>query len=253
MKGAGETLCFIHLTDTHFGPDRTYARHGYRAWSCARELVTRINDLPFKPDFIIHTGDVVTDPDPVSYRLAAETLGLLDFPTYYVTGNHDRTEDILRYLPMGAYEDLGSRYGLLSYRFDCKGRRFLVVDARAPDALDPHGLLGDEQLAIVREEVERGRLPLVVFIHFPLLPVNAPWFDENMLVINGIRLHEILLSAGDRLLGVFHGHLHMARETVRDGIIYSSASSTFANFSALPGVPGMQVAPTDPRVIVTSD
>lgn len=235
MIEPAKPIYFVHISDTHFGTDRTFIRHGYQTWPCARDLVERINSLPCPPDFVVHTGDVASKPVPEAYNLAAETLGKLNMPIYYVTGNHDTSAGIKKHLSMGTHELLSNDENLLSYRFDKGGYRFLVIDARAPDSMDPHGLLSEAQLLIIRNELETGTLPLILFMHFPVLPINSTWFDKNMLIVNGGKLHEELRSAAGRVKGVFHGHFHFPRITTRDGILYSCVSSSFANFSAWPG------------------
>jgi hypothetical protein len=123
---------------------------------------------------------------------------------------------------------------VLCYRFEIKGCRFLVLDGRAPDHLDPHGLLSEEQLEIVRQEATPEGPPLTVFVHFPVWPLHSPWMDANMLILNGDRLHEALLPARKRLRGVFHGHVHQSMQTTRDGITYTAVPSTYSQFSAWP-------------------
>ncbi|NQT60471.1 MAG: metallophosphoesterase [Bacteroidetes bacterium] len=244
MDKPTKPLYFVHISDTHFGTDRNFVRHGHKTWPCARDLVKRINSLPCQPDFVVHTGDVASKPVPAAYKLAADTLGELKMPIYYATGNHDTTVGIKKHLPMGSCEPLCDDENLLSYRFDRGGYRFLVIDARAPDEMDPHGLLSELQLSIIHDEVSggggAGELPLLLFLHFAVLPINSTWFDKNMLIVNGRKLHEELLPARDRVKGVFHGHLHFPRVTTRDGILYSSVSSSFANFSAWPGESELQ-------------
>jgi Icc protein len=230
-----ETVYFAHISDTHFGPTPGYSRHGHYPLACTRRLVEMVNSLPTRPDFVVHTGDVVTEPDPAAYRLAAETLSAIEQPVYYVNGNHDTTADINRYLSMGSKVDVGGDPELLSYAFEVKGYRFLVLDARGPDEIDPHGLLPDSQLDVVAQEAQADGPPLVVFIHFPVLPMNSTWMDDNMLILNGEALHEALVPAAGRLRGVFHGHVHQAMQTVRDGILYSSVASAFSQFAAWPG------------------
>ena len=115
-----ETVYFVHISDTHIGPTPDYSRHGHEPLPCARRLVEIINDLPTIPDFVIHTGDVVTDPHPDSYRLAAETFAKLSVPIYYVNGNHDTAADIQRYLSMGP-KVMASHLGELAYVFEVKG------------------------------------------------------------------------------------------------------------------------------------
>lgn len=230
-----EAVYFVHITDTHIGPTPDYVPHGHPSLPCAQRVVEIINNLPIKPDFVVHTGDVVTDPEADSYLLAAETFSRLNLPIYYVNGNHDTADYIRRYLPMGPKEDLSGKPHLLSYAFEVKGYRFLILDARGPDEIEPHGLLSEEQLEIARRELQAEGPPLTVFIHFPCLPLNSIWMDAYMLVLNGDKLHRMLVEARHRLRGVFFGHVHQHMQMVRDGVMYSSAASVFSQFTAWPG------------------
>ncbi|MDX1662661.1 MAG: metallophosphoesterase [Candidatus Promineifilaceae bacterium] len=229
-----QPLYFAHISDTHIGPDPGYTRHGHAPLPCAERVVEIINDLPTRPDFVIHTGDIVADPDPAAYRLAARVFERLEAPVYYVVGNHDRARDIDHFLPMGPRQDACSDRDRLAYTFDVKGYRFLVLDARGPDEIDPRGLLPEAQIALAQEQADDDGPPLSLFIHSPPLPINSPWMDANMLVQNGHRLHEALLPARGRVHGVFHGHVHQPLQLVHDGILYCAAASTFAQFHAWP-------------------
>lgn len=197
-------------------------------------MVEIINKLPTRPDFVVHTGDVTTHPSPEAYELAAEVFAELQLPIYYVTGNHDRAFDIRRYLPMGAKQELGDDPNWLFYRFECKGFEFLVLDARAPDELDPHGLLPAFQLNYLREILSQSNQPLGLFLHFPVLPMNAPWMDGNMRLLNWEEVHQAIVPAQPRLRAVFHGHIHQNMQILQDGILYVSTASTFTQFAAWP-------------------
>ena len=229
-----EPLYFVHIGDTHIGPTAGYSRHGHAPLPCAQRVVDVINDLPQRPDFVIHTGDVVADPDPEAFRLAAETFAGLRAPIYYVNGNHDSAAGIRSYLPMGPGQMAGDDPQRLSYSFEVKGYRFLVLDAKGPDEIDPQGLLAHSQLEFVAQEAQPDGPPLVVFVHFPVLPLNSIWMDENMLIMNGEELHWALRPARKRLRGVFHGHVHQHMQTSRDGITYTSVASVFSQFAAWP-------------------
>jgi len=229
-----ENVYFVHISDSHIGPSANYKRHGHYPLACARKLVEVINELPVQADFVIHTGDVVTEPDPIAFGLAAETFSRLKTPIYYVNGNHDTVADIRHFLPMGPHRNAGNSSQILSYTFDIKGFRFLVLDARGPDEIDPHGLLPESQLKLAAEEATVEGPPLVVFIHFPVHSMNSIWMDRNMLILNGDKLHNALLPAADRIRGVFHGHIHQHMQIVQDGIMYVSVASAFSQFGAWP-------------------
>ncbi len=225
---------FVHISDTHFGPTADYARHGFRPYPCARRVVEIITNLPTKPDFVMHTGDVTTHPDPEAYRLAAELFSGLEVPIYYAVGNHDTAVSIRQFLNMGPKQNISDDPDRLAYTFDVKGYRFVVLDGRAPDEMDPHGFLPQAQLDWLAEEAKRDGPPLTIFLHYPALAMNSTWMDVNMLLLNGEAFHQALLPLCHRLRGVFYGHVHQNMQTVRDGIVYTAVSSVFAQFSAWP-------------------
>lgn len=229
-----EPLYFVHVSDSHIGPTADYNLHGHYPLPCARRVVGIINQLPMEPDFVIHTGDVVTDPDPVSYKLAAETFGALSRPIYFVKGNHDTAAGIRGHMSMGPKQDEDENPEKLAYSFELKEYRFLVLDARGPEEIDPQGYLSDSQLDLVAREARPQGPPLVIFVHYPVLPLNSIWMDDNMLIMNGDDFHHALLPARKRLRGVFHGHVHQHMQSIRDGILYVSVASIFSQFGAWP-------------------
>lgn len=237
------TVYFVHISDTHIGPTRDLERHGHNAHRCTERLITLLNSLPTKPDFVIHTGDVVNNPEPGAYPLAAETFAKLRLPIYFVTGNHDDSAEMVQTLPFAQPVTLHPTTGKLDYMFAVKGEQFLVLDAKLPPDQDPHGGLSEAQLDWVRQLCTPDGPPLTVFIHFPALPMDAPWMDNNMLLLNGLALHQALLPARDRLRGVFHGHVHQPMQTHRDGILYACAPSAFSQFFAWPADVEVQFDP----------
>ncbi len=228
----------IHLSDTHFGPDRSHAIRGANACDRAEALVAAVNALPFEPDFVVHTGDVANDPDPSAYALAAEVLSRLKAPVYYATGNHDDVPMMRAALAFGPLEPLvPEEEGRLCYRIaGAAGERveFFVMDGKVPPAEGPHGHLSDGQIAAVLDRIT-GTKPVAVFLHFPLTPIGSKWIDARLLVDNGAAFQKALAEkAGDRLRGIFSGHLHRGLALYRDGVLQSGVSSPSCEFTAGP-------------------
>lgn len=228
-------LYFVHITDTHIGPTPTFSRHGHESYACARRLVEIINGLPAPPDFIIHTGDVVNEPDPRAYALAAQVFTQLASPVYYVTGNHDTAQGIAAYLPMAPRQPAIVDPDYLCYHFEVKGYRFLALDGHLPDEDGPRGWLPASQMAVLQTEAaDVNGPPLVIFTHFPALPLNAPWIDANLRLGNGAEAHQAFVRLLPRLRAVFLGHTHQNIQTWRDGVLYVTAASAFFQFTAWP-------------------
>jgi len=216
-------ITFVHISDTHLHYDPTYTgsftdivpRPGVEA------MIRTINDLPFHVDFVLHTGDIMTDPEEEAhYALAQEVLSPLRYPIHYLSGNHDRAEWIQRVLMQRT--DIAPS---LDYEFEVNGVQFICLDSSIPDPDVHYGQLEETQLDWLNGlcGIYDPR-PLVVALHHHTLPLEAPWLDTIVLT-NGDALHSILLKARDRLRGVFFGHIHESTITTRDGISYYSALS----------------------------
>ena len=220
-----ETLLrFVHITDTHISHDPHYNSGGamHTPLMGARALVRQIKLLPFTPDFVLHTGDVVYDPDPLAYPAAREVLSGIDVPIFYVPGNHDDAGTLQRVM-MERPEALAA----FDYEFEINGVQIVCMDSNR-EAPDWMGRVSEAQLgwlsALCSADDPR---PLIVALHHPPLKMGAPFWDEHMCMVNGEDFHRALLPARERLRGVFSGHVHQNTDIVRDGITYFTAKSSW--------------------------
>lgn len=218
-------LTFIHLSDTHIHADPAFvgniARFSSRTGVAA--LIAEVNSLPFPIDFVLHTGDIMTDPEHLEdYAIARDLLSQIKYPVYYLPGNHDRPEGIRQFL---MNQLITPSTGQMYYDFDVKGVQLVALDSHMPGTAA--GTLSDEQLTWLDSLCNRtDSRPLIVAVHHHPLLLGAPWLDTIPLT-NGETLHQILLQARHRLRGVFFGHIHETTSTIRDGITYFSALSAW--------------------------
>lgn len=219
-------LTFVHISDTHLHVDPEYRDDFTPVASRVQvnRLIDAINALPYAVDFVMHTGDIVHNPDSGEhYRVANQVLSRLNYPIYYVPGNHDDVPMMQRDFLNLADEHISAYF---DYQFAVNGVQVVMLDSHAPAGEDRHdGYLAPEQLerleAICAAPDTR---PMVVGLHHHALPLEAPWLD-TLVLENGLALHEVLLKAKHRLRGVFYGHIHESVVTVRDGISYYSVQS----------------------------
>lgn len=226
-------LRFVHISDTHISHDPTYslpeAKH--TPAEAARALVEAINNLPFAPDFVMHTGDVAYDPVPRAYKAARDILKQIKYPVYYLSGNHDHCESLQK-IVVGR-DEVKLPY---DYEFEVKGVQIVCVDSNAP-AKPPAGAVTAEQLAWLSKLAsdKTDTRPMLVMVHHNVLPTGVPWWDDFMRMTNGEDFHRALLPAQPRLRGVFHGHVHQGVDIFRDGILYSSVVSSWYQIHSWPG------------------
>ncbi len=240
------TVRFLHITDTHISADPNFALYGHRPAAHLRALIDIINDLPFALSFVLHTGDVVNDEKAESYAEAKKLLAKLKIPIHYVSGNHD---DARLLQGMIGIEQPKERY---DYGFVENGVDFVVLDSRG--LVEPGGHLTDAQLNRLSDTCQmKSDQPLVIVLHHLPLPSDVPWLDEvhtmpsAMILDNYARFLDTIRPARDRIRGVFFGHIHRGIQIMQDGILFSSAPSTFGQLKTYPGqempIPAPEEAP----------
>jgi 3',5'-cyclic-AMP phosphodiesterase len=225
-------LTFVHISDTHIPTDPAYRTEDATIppYEGALKLVEQLNNLPFEPDFVLHTGDVAYDPDPEAYANCKDILSGIPYAIYYVTGNHDSSA-ALQMVMMGKQTPMTQ----LHYTFDVNGVQFVVVDSNGP-AEQPRGFMTDSQLAWLETiccDTDDTR-PLVIATHHNPIPVGIPWLDDFMGIQNGEAFHRTIYPARERIRGVFFGHIHQNLDIYRDGIYYCSTLSPWLNLHAWP-------------------
>lgn len=217
-----DRLRFIHLSDTHLSPDPDYHSYGHNALANAQAVVHHLNNaLPFKPDFVLHTGDVAYNPDREAYPQAVKVLSQLRYPVYYVRGNHDNPAAMREFLP-----HLPDGDGPLHYDFMQGNYHFVVLDTHSTEP--PSGHIQAEQLDWLQATLDASPASrLVIALHHLPVVTNVPCMDERMIIRNHDALFEIIRPYRERISGLFFGHIHRSTTTLRDGILCSSAPAVW--------------------------
>lgn len=165
--------------------------------------------------------------------MAAQLFSAIDVPCYFVAGNHDSAELMHQNLKFGDLEGLRVAGGL-SYSFTCKGQRCLVLGAESGPDTFPGGAMPQSEIERLTRELRDARAPMLIFLHYPCLPVGSPWIDSRgMLLRNGAKVHEILTQYSQKIAGVFYGHIHHSLYQLVDGVFYVSVPSVSFQFGCL--------------------
>ena len=225
MSNAKRELRFVHFSDTHLSSDPGFTLNGVNTLKTARLVLRKILALPDKPDFIIHTGDILDRPSPDGYKQAQRIFAKLPAPIFYLPGNHDD--------PQMVRENFGKRMAVkwcdassMSYRADFQGVRLLALDACGEPEIDPHGQLSEASLKFAAESLKTCKGTCLVFLHFATLSMNSKWMDEHMTILNGSKLHKLFAANHKKVLGVFYGHIHQSLQIAQDGVGYFAVPST---------------------------
>jgi 3',5'-cyclic-AMP phosphodiesterase len=229
-EAAATGFTFAQVSDSHLGFDKPANPNVTGTFQAALDHVT---NMPEKPAFIIHTGDITHLSKPDQFDTGAQLLSATKLPVYTVPGEHDILEDDRKsYL---------NRYGKGThgdgwYSFNAHGVHFIglvnVVNLQGAGL----GELGKPQLEWLEKDVKplSSSTPIVIMAHVPLWLVYQDWGWGTS---DGAQALTYLKRFGS--VTVLNGHIHQIMQKVEGHVTFHTARST-----AFPqGVPGVAKAP----------
>jgi hypothetical protein len=232
---------FVQITDTHIGFAKAANRNVTASFE---EAVRRINALPQRPAFVIHTGDHVHLSRPAEFDTARQIMGTIKADQlFHIPGEHDVFLDHgKRYLQVFGRGTRGSGY----FSFDYGGVHFLALANDAGAVGSGLGQLGAEQLAFVRKDLAglSSDTPLVLFSHVPLLPVYGPW---GWATADSPQL--LALVARFASVTALNGHIHQIL-TKRAGnvVMHTAAATSYPDHAPGQGTPTPLTLPPAQRL-----
>jgi Icc protein len=227
-------LRFVQVSDSHIGftgPANTDVTASFD------HALDRINSLDFRPDFVMHTGDLTHLSTPAQFDQVKQMLSTARTDRVFVVpGEHDAVGDGGKaYLNAFGANTSGDGW----YSFDTHGVHFLALVNTL--SLEKAGHLGTEQLDFVRKDLAglKPDTPIVVFSHIPLFAMYPQWgwsTDDALQVINLLRRFSSVTC--------LNGHVHQLFTKTEGNITFHSATTTAYPLPA----PGKAPAPT-PQVL----
>jgi len=214
-KGA---FTFLQISDSHVGFDKPANPN---ALCTLQEAIAKINALPVKPSFMIHTGDITHLSTDKQFDDAAQVIGSTGLPVFYVPGEHDVIDEGLGKSYLARYGKGSSGSGW--YSFDQNGIHFIglvnVMNLKAGGL----GNLGEEQLAWLETDVKAlsASTPIVIFAHVPLWTVYPEWGWGTE---DGARALSLVKRFGS--VTVLNGHIHQIMQKVEGNVSFHTARST---------------------------
>jgi len=188
-------------------------------------LTTFIDSMKIaKPDFIIELGDFETPK-----KGFAAFFDIWDsFPgdKYHVIGNHEMDDGISR---QTALEN--RRMPKSYYSFNKNGFHFIVLDGNDPINPGKKGykqFIGPEQIAWLKNDLEKTEFPVVIFSHQGLSHFQGA--DEEYGVENYTQVELILetynlKNPSRKVIACFNGHTHNDNAEQINGIWYITITS----------------------------
>ena len=217
---AAETkgLTFLQLSDSHVGFDKPANPN---AKGTLEEAIAKVNALPEKPAFALHTGDITHLSKPEEFDNAEKIISQSHLDVHYVPGEHDWIDPEQK-----LYKE---RYGRGTkgagawYSFDANGVHFVGLVNVANLKAGGLGSLGDDQLAWLKDDLAAysNSTPLVIFAHIPLWSLYPQW---GWGTDDGAQALALVGRFGS--VTVLNGHIHQIQQKVEGKVTFQTARST---------------------------
>jgi len=211
------TATFVQISDTHIG---FHGEANGDVIGTFQAAIDKINALPRRPDFVMHTGDLSHLSKPEEFDTVKQMLGTIKTGSFLtVPGEHD------------VINDKGKMYFSMFqagsptpwYSFDMAGVHALALTNVIN--ITAGGLLGREQLDWAKADLamQKPSTPIVVFAHIPLAAVYPDWgwtTDDYAELLGYLQRFESVT--------VLNGHIHQVFQK-NDGKVqfYTAASTAF--------------------------
>jgi 3',5'-cyclic AMP phosphodiesterase CpdA len=210
-------LSFLQISDSHVGFDKPANPN---ALATLEEAIAKVNALPKKPAFMIHTGDISHLSLEAQFDDADRIISQARLDVHYVPGEHDFLDpDQKFYRERYAKAAKGAGW----YSFDANGVHFIglvnVVNLKAGGL----GFLGSDQLEWLEDDL-KGRsasTPIVVFAHIPLWTIYPEWgwgTDDSAQALSYLKRFGSVT--------VLNGHIHQVMQKVEGNVTFHTARST---------------------------
>jgi len=233
---AKRTFSFVQISDSHIGFDKGANKD---VVGTLERAVAKINALPERPAFVVHTGDHVHLSTPQEFDTVKQILGTIKTDQVFnVPGEHDVFIDQgRRYRQFFGKGSRGSGY----YSFDAGGVHFMALanvqasEAESAGVNNGLGILGAEQLDWIKKDLAgvSSDTPIVIFGHVPLLAVYPKWgwaTADSAVVLQRLKRFGSVTA--------LNGHIHQIISKTDGNIVMHTGAST-----AYPLHPPGNVAP----------
>lgn len=196
------------ITDIHFAEDEVTGLgvNQENNWRIILDDIKKRGDI----DEIIFGGDIGS---AAAYEMFFASLNNCGLKYYVIIGNHDKFEDVIKHNHTVSESD-----SELYFSYDEAGLRYIFLDTST-------SAFSAEQFNWLKEKLVTD-LPIIVFIHHPVLYVDS--IVDKLYSLKGRDELRTLLQSINNNITIFCGHLHNEDIAVEGNITqYLTPSSAY--------------------------
>lgn len=216
-KAKTSDLQWVQISDSHIG-FRGPANQDVTG--TFQQSIAQINALPYRPAFVMHTGDLSHTSATAEFDTVKQMMGTIRAgQVFQVPGEHDQVSgDDKAYLQLFGKGTVGTGY----LSFDINGIHFIAL-TNAGLGGETMGHLGQAQLDWIRKDIAglSSDTPLVVFAHVPLFAMYPAWGWTTDDAGKALSMMKRFAS-----VTCLNGHVHQVMNKVEGNVTFYTARAT---------------------------
>jgi len=218
----------LQITDTHFREKAQGTIYGVETQILFEKTLAQIKQelasTDTTLDVVLATGDISQDGSADSYRRFHEFVLSLGAPCYFLQGNHDYNEPMLKEFG----QDRVAPCQVEKKALKNSPWKILLLNSSIEDQVGGH--FSQEQLSYLHDALSSdSKSPtLLGFHHHPML-INSDWLDQQV-IDNADDFFKVMDKFSNVKLSIY-GHVHQERKTIRNNVPYFATPSTCAQFA----------------------
>lgn len=210
---------FIQISDCHLFSTEPGKLLGMDTQSSLNAVLDRLHNEHNQFDFFLCTGDLSQDGTIESYQYLKELIGKDGKEQYWIPGNHDHRETMLKVVS----EDQEMLPVVKKGPW-----QIILLDSQVPGSVG--GNFAESQLTLLKNALEADKTShtLITMHHHPR-PMGCKWLDTQQ--IKNSQAFLDIIKEYDNVRVVLWGHVHQDSDNSIDGVRYISTPSTCIQFT----------------------
>ena len=220
-----EMTSFVHLSDPHLRESPEIKVNGVKPYNRLEDTLESINQLQYKPKFVIITGDLSQNGTKQGYQQLkkyTEKLEKQNISTLLTFGNNDKMENYKQVF------QTPKKTNTLNYEKTINDIRVIVLDSSVPGKKTGY-FTGDQLKWLDEVLLDNPEQPTVIAFHHPINLPQVRLLENNF--DKAQRLEFYIALEGCNIITVLNGHLHHNQATIFNGFLHSQAGSVLSELS----------------------
>lgn len=217
---SGDCVSIIQITDTHLFADSSLTFGDIVSEQSLKSVLEHARGSEhWPPDIILVTGDLAQEPVTATYQKLYRLYSTLGIPVVCLPGNHDKPEQMERYLNSGT----------VSTNQEIVIGSWCIVLLNSYKANTHAGELSKTELERLSDTLLKYRdKHVLIAIHHHPISIHSSWMDSMMLVNADDFLS--LVQQQHNVKAVIFGHIHQAFHEQHAAIEFMGSPSTCVQF-----------------------